>query len=109
MSSSPSAARCPRASYGSSESIRCRFLRPRQPRCNMESLREVPREEGAALLNDPSADVDRPQRTSAKRSLPYWVIGLLLLALVAVLVGVAFILNSALRPKVGTEGVTTAN
>lgn len=60
-------------------------------------------------MNDDADDSNPPPATNSKKPFSYWVIGALLLAIIVVLTGAAFALNSAIRPKVGTVAVATAN
>src|SRR5690349_14764356 len=75
----------------------------------MALRREAPRDDGAEPMNERGDESDGRQEIAAKRSISYWVVGLLLLVLAVVVAGAAFALNAAFRPKLGTEPVATAN
>lgn len=53
-------------------------------------------------MNDDADDSNRSPATKSKKPISYGVVGALLLAIIIILTGAAFALNSALRPKVGT-------
>ena len=60
-------------------------------------------------MNDDADDSNQSPATKSRKPFSYGVVGAFLLAIIIVLTGAAFALNSALRPKVGTVAVATAN
>jgi hypothetical protein len=74
----------------------------------MESLR-APRDRGSGSSPTESADeAPSPEGQSMARGWPSWAVELALFALVLVILVGAFFLNDRLKPKVGTEPVSTA-